>query len=760
MNTGAVCAVAALALALVGSSLCAAAEPRGRITVLEHGAANTSQLRDIRLRRMTVRQLTGLNVLTLRGTDGSATAIFGGRADELVTKIVLRLRYSHSPALLFAQSHLRVLLNDETVVVIPLSKETASRLNERVIELDPRFVGDLNQLRFQFVGHYATGCEDLLNSSLWAEVSGTSELEITSHPIRLPSDLAMLPEPFFDRRDLSRLRLPFVFPQDPSLDMVRAGGVVASWFGQLADWRGARFTVSLGAAVRGHAVVFATNSRRPKFLAAEAPVQGPTLRVATNPFDGVSKLLLVLGRDDADLRAAVAGLVRGTAALSGAETRVRAVAESTSYTAYDVPGWVRRDRPTRLGELVARPEELQALGHTPAVIRVGLRVPPDLFLWRSPGVPLDLKFRHNAVATPGEGPSRLTVGINGLLLRSFELEPGGGASVLSRMRVSFLDARAQRQKGGASVPPFALGARSELQLAFNFPVPKEGACRDSYVQNIGGSIDPDSTIDFSGFPHYTALPHLGYFATSGFPFTRYANLAQTIVIVPPAPDAHEIETFITLMGRMGESTHAPVTAVRLLPPVDPAEYRDADLLMIGTAARLKLLDRWQAHLPAQVDGLARRLSLPASPSGPGRNYFSFGGDSNAGPTMRAEVLGAGPVAALIGFESPVTPKRSVVLVTADTTASLAIALDSLEDTGLVRAMEGSIVLMHAKKVYSYQVGHSYFVGELPLWTWLWYRAAAYPLTLAVLGLVAALILAIVTWRALRGIARRRLGGAS
>ena len=60
------------------------------------------------------------------------------------------------------------------------------------------------------IGHYADACEDQLHSALWAEVSGTSEIELSLRKIPLANELATLPEPFFDPRDLNRLSLPFL----------------------------------------------------------------------------------------------------------------------------------------------------------------------------------------------------------------------------------------------------------------------------------------------------------------------------------------------------------------------------------------------------------------------------------------------------------------------------------------------------------------------------------------------------------------------
>ena len=101
-----------------------------------------------------------------------------------------------------------------------------------------------------------------------------------------------------------------------------------------------------------------------------------------------------------------------------------------------------------------------------------------------------------------------------------------------------------------------------------------------------------------------------------------------------------------------------------------------------------------------------------------------------------------------------------MLVTANVSESLHVALESLEDAGLVHAMYGSSVLMHDKRVESYQVGDRYFVGDLPVWTWLWYHLADFPLAVAALGLLASLLFALIAWRGLRRVARRRLDGTS
>lgn len=709
--------------------------------------------------RKTLRQLSGQASLTLRGTEGYVVVPFGSRQDELVVRALLRLRYSYSPAVVVSQSHIKIFLNDEFVGTVPFAAGDAGRTATQTLEIDPRLVSAVNHLKLQFIGHYEAECPDQFHSGLWAEVSGLSELELTVQPLPIVSDLALLPVPFFDRRDLTRLVLPFVFAARPDNATLQAAATVSSWFGQLAAWRGARFPVHFDQPPKGHAAVFATNGMRPAFLAGHPPADGPRLAVIDNPADGYSKLLLVLGRDRSDLKLAADALVLGSAALSGPTAMVKEARARPIRAPYDAPNWVRSDRPTRLGELVRSPNDLQVTGHSPDTIRVSLRIPPDLFLWRSPGVPVELKYRHNAPDLPS-GSSRLTVSINDQLLRSYELgtaEPGDRAI---RARVPLVEQSALGESGSARLPAFALGPRNELEFAFAFGVPRNGRCRDTFVPGIRGAIDPDSTVDLAGYPHFAVMPNLGLFAATGFPFTKYADLSQTVVVMPSEPTTHDVEVLLTLLGRMGESTGHPATQVRVVGPGDERELANADLLVIGSLPRQAQLEKWRDRLPAVVDGAKRRLDLPVRQASLSYDWLGFGTAPDPAVLATTLVNDTGPIGALLGFESPLSAQRSVVAVTASAPQHLGLVLDALQDTGRVQAMQGSTVLVHANKVESFLVGRTYFVGSLPLWTTVWYHLSAYPLLLAIAAVIVALGFAFFVRSALQAVSGRRMRSES
>jgi hypothetical protein len=705
-------------------------------------------------------RITGNKTIALRTSDGHANFDFGIRHDELVTRAVLRLRYSYSPALIPTQSHIKLAMNDELVNVIPITKEDAGKKLVFEAEIDPRLITDFNRLALNFIGHYATECEDPIHSSLWADVSGTSELILSVQKLAVANDLATLPEPFFDRRDSRRLQLNFIFADKPSHATLEAAAVTASWFGKLAAWRGARFPTAINTLPAGHAIVFAPDDARPKAIAAIPaiaalpPATGPGLMIVTNPVDPFSKLLVLLGRDSADMARAAAALVAGNIAMSGNQVQVKEAIRAAPRPPYDAPNWVRLDRPMRFAELVDTTQALQVNGHEPPPIVLNLRIPPDLFTWRNHGVPLDLKYRYSPLSRNSE--SRLTMRINNELVQAFNLSQSGVATENNRLRLPILENGFLSNSQSLLIPAFKLGIRNSMQYGFSFTYLKENNCRDSQVDNISAMIDADSQIDFSGLPNFAEMPNLGFFASSGYPFTKYADLAQTVVVLPDAPSRLDIQTMLALVGRMGESTGATATRVRVMDQNDESKFKDADLLIVGAVQ--PLLSKWVAQLPANITGSLRRVSQPVQSKNFLFNWFNWRVQPDTTISTHENLETSGPVALLLGFESPLSAHRSVVALTASAPDQMEHALDALDDTTRATLIRGSATFFRGPQVDSILTGPTYTVGSLPFFTALWYALSGYPLLLAFAALIAIVIFGFAVWRGLRGVAQRRAGG--
>ncbi len=685
----------------------------------------------------------------LRGLDASRNLSVGVRLDHVVKTAWLRLRYTYSPALVFPLSHIRITLNGEAIATVPFDREHAGQMVTTDIPLDPRFLSDYTQLGLNLVAHYTMDhCEDPESSALWAQVSPTSEVLLQTAPIRLPNDLALLPAPFFDRRDVGRLDLPFVLPAAADDATLRSAGVIASWFGALADYRNARFTASNTLPTSQHAVVVATRAQLPAGLALPA-VEGPLIAVVDNPAAPTGKLLVVTGRNAAEVDQAAYALVLGKAAMSGAAVRPAQVDIGAPRQPYDAPRWLPVNRKVAFRELVDDPQKLQVSEGAPEAIRLNVRVPADLFSWSGQGVPLDLKYRYTAPTV--QNNSALAISINDQLVKSFRLAAAQADDAQGHLQLPLLSGAGGRAANALEIPAFRVGSANQLQLHFSLASQKTGLCQGTASNPVQAAVDPDSTIDFSHFVHYAHLPNLAYFSNSGFPFTRYADLAQTAVVIPAHPAPEDLEAMLTMLGHMGQWTGLPALRVQVVRPGEVASAADKDLLVIGTGAS-PLLARWRASMPLAIGvGTGGGIEKAAY------SVHEHWRDGAPLPDGSAQLDGDGALAAVIGFERPDVKRRSVVALTATDEAHLTPLLDAFERADSIGQMQGDVALVREGSVESMRVGPTYLVGELPWYAPFWSYSVRHPVLLGVLGVIAGLLLTIGAFTGLQALAARRRG---
>ena len=699
--------------------------------------------------RVTFAQL-GVPALELRGTQPSGTVNLGVRGDEVVMAAKLRLRFTYSPALLPQLSHLRVSLNDQVLAALPLPVEQGGREIEREVVLDPRYFTDYNQVRFDLIGHYSMECEDPTHTSLWTTVSQFSELELTLRPLELRNDLALLPAPFFDRRDNRRVELPIVLPAQPSRNIVRSAGIVASWFGVLADYRGARFAVTFEQIPAQHALVFATNASRPAQLQL-AEVNAPTVSIVDHPSDPTIKLLVFQGKDEAQLQQAVEGVVLGNPVLSGPSATVAAV-KYQKREPYDAPRWLQTGRPVRLGELVDSPQQLQTSGVSPAPIRINMRLPPDLFAWNQSGVPMDLRYRYTA---PHEQDnSALNVSVNEQLLRSYRLRAEDQTGTARKLLVPLLEGEATQHAEEVLIPAFQLGSNNQLQFRFSLDPQRQGPCSHVPAEHARQAIDPDSTIDFSEFPHYTAMPNLALFANAGYPFTRYADLAETAIVLPDTTQVATLEQLFFLLGRMGRHTGAAALSYQLLNTEQAKQAGDVDLLILTGAAANELLASWDKDPALIVNGSNRKFREQAP--APRLQRTSMSDERGTQRNVQVDLNATGSLGAFVSFESPLRGARTVVaLAGTDDDAGRAL-VTALEDDGRVPLIRGDLAVVRNNTVESYQGQSIYYVGSLSLWKRLWFHLSQHVILLTVVALGVVVLIAMLLYGGLQRRVARRL----
>ncbi|POT55548.1 cellulose biosynthesis cyclic di-GMP-binding regulatory protein BcsB [Citrobacter amalonaticus] len=688
--------------------------------------------------------------MVLRGVNPNGSIEFGMRSDEVVSKAVLNLEYTPSPSLLPVQSQLKVYLNDELMGVLPVTEEQLGKKTLAQMPINPLFITDFNRVRLEFVGHYQHICENPASSTLWLDVGRSSVLNLTYQTLEVQNDLSHFPVPFFDPRDTRTMTLPMVFASAPDREQQQAASIVSSWFGSRAVWRGQHFPVLYNKLPDRNAIVFATNDKRPDFLRDHPAVKAPTIEMISHPEDPYIKLLVVFGRDDNDLLMAAKGIAQGNVLFRGSSVTIDDVKPLVARKPYDAPNWVRTDRPVTFGELKTYEEQLQSSGMEPAPINLSLNLPPDLYLLRSTGIDMNINYRYTT--PPTKDSSRMDISLNNQFLQAFSLSSNQESNrLLLRLPVlqGLLD-----DKTDVSIPALKLGTTNQLRFNFEYMNPMPGGSVDNCVtfQSVPNHvvIGDDSTIDFSKYYHFLEMPDLRAFANAGFPFSRMADLSETIAVMPKTPNEAQMQTLLDMTGIIGAQTGFPALNLTIADDGSQIQGKDADIMIIG-AIPDKLKD--DKHIDLLVQATQSWVRTPMRQAA----FPSIMPDEiDRTPNAQSTISSSGAMAAIVGFQSPFNDQRSVIALLADSPRGYELLNDAINDSGKRAVMFGSVSVIRESGVNSLRVGDVYYVGHLPWFERLWYALSNHPVLLAVLAAISVVLLAWVLWRLLRIISRRRL----
>lgn len=702
-------------------------------------------------------QLGFNNSIHIQGSGDVAYVGFGSRLDEVASNINVHLQFTPSPALIAVKSHLKVYFNDQLAGVIAIKNGSQGNKMEANIPLDPRLFNNYNQLKFELIGNINESCNNPNSGSLWLDIDSThSQVSFNAQKTLIRNDLALLPAPFFDERDMGNISLPMVFGEKIDLNEIKAAGIASSYFSSLAKWRKTDFPVFDNKLPEKHAIVFMTNTNKPSFLKDFPDSKGPQLQVISHPTKPYQKLLIVSGRNSQDLIKATEGLAFGQHLLTGPIAYIDNVQSVEPRKPYDAPNWIRTDQPILLSELVEDKNNLQSEGQNPPPMTVKFRLPPDLFTWQMKGIPFDLSYRYSPPQMEHSG-SRLSLSINNQFIKAVNLTQAGETIHDNRIRIPMLGDSDENIESRLRIPAFQVDNENELKFEFGFSNAVAGSsiCQTSNPNKQYAAIDGNSQLDFTGYPHYIKLPNMRTFAYSGFPFTRMADLSDTVAILPKNPQAEEIEVFINMMGKFGKDTGYPTTKIHLTHTWSKDMLQDKDILVVGTATNEKSIDAKLTPMMLLEKGY--RLTQTPHKNLKEMPSISDGSLNEASkPANLVKLKATGDFAAITSYQSPFNKQRTVVNFLAETPSSYKLINQALNDSGKIDAIFGDVVTLNSKNVSSFNVGKSYYVGQLPVWKLVMYHFSKYPSLMILAVILLITLVAIVLWKILRTISHRRI----
>lgn len=473
--------------------------------------------------------------------------------------------------------------------------------------------------------------------------------------------------------------------------------------------------------------MFATNAKRPAFLRDHPEVKAPTIEMISHPDNPYVKLLVIFGRDDKDLVQAAKGIAQGNILFRGNSVVVDEVKPLLARKPYDAPNWVRTDRAITFGELKTYEEQLQSTGLEPSPVSLSLNLPPDLYLLRTNGIDINLNYRYTAPAT--KDSSRMDISLNNQFLQSFSLTSSRETNRLM-LRLPVLQGLLDG-KTDVSIPALKLGAVNQLRFNFQYMNPMPGGSVENCItfQPVQNHvvIGDDSTIDFSKYYHFIAMPDLRAFANASFPFSRMADLSESIVVMPKAANEGQVATLLDTMGTVGAQTGLPAINVTVTDDGSQIQNKDADIMVIGNIPD-KLKDEKRVDLLVQaaqswVNTPLRQTEFPS--------IMPDSGDRQA--NIRTTVSSTGPIPRLSASSRRITTSAALSPCWRTAHAAMSCSTPTMNDSGKRAAMFGSVSVIRESGVNSLRVGDVYYVGHLPWFERLWYALSNHPVLLVGAG---------------------------
>ena len=684
--------------------------------------------------------------IEMHGIDSSHSIYFTLPQTHVVRTAKIHIYYAFSPSLLPQLSHIKLIMNGTLFATVqPTPGQlggSAGQDAEAEFMIPPELLVHNNALTIQFIGHYTMTCEDPANTTLWSRVHRNTYLNIEGDLLPLADDIKQLPMPFLDPAVIQPLSIPVVFASAPSFKAIQAAGIVTSYFGMISEVRPVRFPVHIGAIPAGNAIVISDNaSNLPPGLNLPT-VSSPTVAMRTNPNDPYSKVLVVAGGDSDQLLRAAQAVALHSDMLQGTQSTIDSMKLPDKQLADAAPRWARTDQTIALWDY-ATADQLQSDGSAP--MNVYFRIAPDIYYsGKEPDAVMRLVYRYNSIPI---GPiSSMQVRVNNAFLGSVPLVPGQEAS--------------RRMKADVPVPVVNLRPFSNsLSFDFTFQLLKKGGCQDTTPINMQGAILRDTYLDLRGYPHYAPMPNLEIFSNAGFPFTRYADLSETTVVLPPVPTEQEIETFVTLMGHFGRQTGFPVLRVTVSGADALLPGARTDFLVIGTGDDQPAFDKLANNLPVALHSGQVQVRDTQGFFAPMLHHawWKLRAEEH---TESGDLTAAGtPDAVIEGVQSPFDPtgSRSIVAIHFREAGTFEPFMATFMKVQQASDISGSVSVLHGTQFQSFRIGAAvYHVGVLPWWTRLTLWFMEVPWLAAVVVIILAFLLAIWTRQWLRSKARERL----
>jgi hypothetical protein len=503
-----------------------------------------------------------------------------------------------------------------------------------------------NRLAFRVIQVTRTeGCESPCSPDKFTTINlADSSIDIEYENKPVPLALSGVAGFLFDPKTIPEARINLI-PEDQTAESLTVTGIVASGVARRFDYRKVIFSVSREPVHGVDNIVIGKTPFVKSLLAQVGMTLGETATVAGHlkvfslpqaggDPDPTHALITVTGNGQDELIRAARTLANLSIGFPGSREL-----DAHKFEVKGIPLYGGREvlEANRIYDFKTLNFPTTTFrGINPAATKIAFRLPADFLIKQNLAARLKLNFSYGAGA---RGDSALNIVVNDHAVRAIRLgDPEGGFY----------------EDYEVDIPTFLFQpGRNVIDFGIELH-PAQEAC-PLLPGNLFVTMFETSTLTFPDMPHFVEMPKLELFMLNGFPFTRWPDGNESLVLLPePTPEV--IAAAMNLIGMVTQKNGFPLLSLRI--GTKPPESSPGDILVVGRPATLPAGMGTRAPF---VIGARTVVPYPIIRDWEGSYTFAHS----------TQTAGLGPHQGLLmEFESPYQAGRSVMLVGADDPADL------------------------------------------------------------------------------------------
>lgn len=681
--------------------------------------------------------------------------------DKIITKSKLELFISATDGMAQKSPHFTVLLNNQELGSFVISNVESSSYE---INVPSEYLAQENSLTFELEEDLSADCQIDYTGFNEINIEGNSFLSVEGNALEIDSDLTLFPLPFFDKYEISKGKVEYVFSKNPTATVIKAAQMLSSFFGDKADYRGIQFKVSYDKLPHNHSIFFGRPTEK---IAGITLPEKKGVYIRNNPYFYPFKIIYVVAETDEEFTNELLQLCdpifspnEKLVDVSYYPVYSRTVPESS---AYDAPKWISTNRKVYLRELLKQGQSLTTKGFWHNSIHLPFRAAPDLFMMYDGQADLYISYEFPAEKELNERNSGLNVTLSGIFLDKLPVNKKGLLENAWRL----FGGNARQTQRHVQLDPSYIYGENDIELYFDLRLNDNAPCSVFQNQNIKSVIDSSSYIDLSHSSHYARMPNLSYFVGASFPFSKYADYSQTAVLLPENPTESELKSLFDMAARSGDATGALISKPMVLMGLNDIrqheeELKGKDILIVSTLINKDFLSVLFRNSAFTFNGFELNIydygflnfrggvmrGLERLFSGDFRNQ-----NADANRYVRTSLAWRGFLSMLSPFDS----ERIAVVVTATDDKEITKLSNDLDNPQINREVGGDLTVISGdNRVVKYTVGDFIYSGDVSTLFKIMHFAGEHILWLAIFSVFIVMMLSLIISKILQKRAVRRL----